>query len=190
MDRFEYVIGLMSIITGLALADIGMSLHRLMKRRATVRWDWLALLIAAYVSFIIIRYWYQIWSAREAPGVTGLFVFLSLIAENFILFLMAASVLPDEDDYDGRATDLRAFQAGNSIYLWRLFLLYALSWAAHGLYFSGFELTLWRAFVLFVPVLLGAGLAFTRRRGLQALLVLGLVAHEAWWLAHSSFWVT
>lgn len=39
MDRFEYAVGLISLIVGLALADISVSLHRPLKHRAEVRWD-------------------------------------------------------------------------------------------------------------------------------------------------------
>src|SRR5436189_2987992 len=121
MDQFSYVVGLLSIITGLALSDMGISLHRLLKRRSNVQWDWLPLAIAGYVAFVIVRFWYQVWSIRGFPGVTGLFFFSGIIAENFVLFLVAASSLPDEDDVSDGRVDLRAFQQWNSVYLWRLF---------------------------------------------------------------------
>lgn len=46
MDRFEYAIGLMSIIVGLGLANLAMSLHRVLKHRMQVRWDGLAVVTA------------------------------------------------------------------------------------------------------------------------------------------------
>ncbi|MFL6721937.1 MAG: hypothetical protein ACJ8FT_09080 [Sphingomonas sp.] len=190
MDQFGYVVGLLSIITGLALSDMGVSLHHLLKRRSNVQWDWLTLAIAGYVAFVIIRFWYQVWSIRGFPGVTGLFFFSGIIAENFVLFLIAASSLPDEDDVTQGRVDLRAFQQRNSIYLWRLFLLFTLMWAAHGLYFAiaerqPFSFRMGAIFV--VPVALGGALAFVRQRKFQSLLFGGLLAHEALWTIVARF---
>ena len=190
MDQFSYVVGLLSIITGLALSDMGISLHRILKRRSKVQWDWLTFAIAAYVAFVIVRFWYQVWSIRGVAGVTGLFFFLGIIAENFVLFLIAASSLPDEDDFVRGAVDLKAFQGKNSTYLWRLFLLFTAMWAAHGLYFAivarrVFDLHIVLVFV--VPLLLSGGLAFARERKWQVLLFAALLAHEAWWMVVAHF---
>src|SRR3546814_2648487 len=73
MDRFEYAIGLISIIVGLGLADLAMSLHRLLKQRERVRWDWVALATAGFAGFSLIRMWYQLWTVRDFPEVTHLF---------------------------------------------------------------------------------------------------------------------
>ena len=184
MDQFSYVVGLLSIITGLALSDMGISLHRLLKRRSNVQWDWLTLAIAAYVAFVIVRFWYQVWSIREVPGVTGLFFFLGIIAENFLLFLIAAASLPDEDDLGHAPVDLRAFQQRNSTYLWRLFLLFTLMWAAHALYFGVVErqvFSLATLLIVAVPLIVSGTLAFVRERKIQILLFATLIAHEAWW---------
>jgi len=190
MDQFSYVVGLLSIITGLALSDMGISLHRLLKRRSNVRWDWLTLAIAGYVAFVIVRFWYQVWSIRGFPGVTGLFFFGGIIAENFVLFLVAASSLPDEDDLSEKPVNLRAFQQRNSTYLWRLFLLFTLMWAAHGIYFAVAERQLFSlkmAAIFVVPLVLGGALAFVRQRRLQSLLFGALLAHEAWWTIVARF---
>jgi hypothetical protein len=190
MDQFSYVVGLLSIITGLALSDMGISLHRLLKRRSNVRWDWLTLAIAGYVAFVIVRYWYQVWSIRGFPGVTGLFFFLGIIAENFVLFLVAASSLPDEDDLGDGLIDLHAFQQRNSTYIWRLFLLFTVMWAAHGLYFALAQrqvFSLKMALIFVVPLVLGGALAFVRKRWMQMLLFGALLAHETWWMVLARF---
>ena len=190
MDQFSYVVGLLSIITGLALSDMGISLHRLLKRRSNVRWDWLALAIAAYVAFVIVRFWYQVWSIRGFPGVTGLFFFLGIIAENFVLFLVAASSLPDEDDLHDGLVDLRTFQQKNSTYLWRLFLLFTVMWAAHGVFFAVAArqvVSLKMVLIFVVPLLLAGALAFVRKRKMQLLLFGALLAHEAWWTVLARF---
>lgn len=190
MDQFNYLFGLLSIITGLALSDIGISLHRLLKRRARVRWDWLPLAIAGWLAFIVIQYWYQVWSIHGVPWVSNLFFFIGLIAETFLLFLLSASSLPDEEDFVEGSIDLRAFQATNSTYLWRLYLAFVLLWAGHGFYFMlalGHRFNPVQALVFGIPVILGAGLAVARKRSVQILLFLGLVAHEIWWAVIANF---
>ncbi len=190
MDQFSYVVGLLSIITGLALSDIGISLHRLLRRRRDVRWDWFVLAIAAYLGFIIVRYWYQVWSIRDFAGVSSLFFFLGIVIENFVLFLIAASSLPDAEELGPKKIDLRAFQAETNRYLWTLFTVYSAMWGAHGIYFNWF----YRGFVnerillvFFVPIVLGMALALARKRRVQQLLFGLMLAQELWWITQSGF---
>ncbi|MCS6625015.1 hypothetical protein N0B44_19040 [Roseibacterium beibuensis] len=193
MDQFEYVVALMSVITGLGLADVGLSLHRLMKRRATVRWDWLPLAVAAYIAFILIRLWYQLWTVRDSPGVTGLLFFTTLLAETFVLFLAAAAALPDEDDFDGRRIDLGAFYADQRRYIWILFSVFAVGWAGHDFYFTAFlePFSLPRfgasALVFLPPVVLGAALALVKARRWQVAIFGLLLVHEVVWMILSNF---
>lgn len=149
-----------------------------------MRWDWLVLATAAYISFVVIRYWYQVWSVHDFPGITRLSIFLGFIVENLLLYLMVASALPDEEDFiDGRV-DLIEFGEQTRPYFWKVYLLFALSWAAHGLFlFGGFSVMM--CLIFLVPLLLAFGLAFTRRRSIQVGLFLALVLQECWWMAIS-----
>lgn len=132
MDRFEYAIGLMSIIVGLGLADLAMSGHRLVKARRRVRWDPLAIAVAVFIAYKMIEMWYQIWGLREITAVTGLFFFLSLLAEMFLLFFAAAACLPDQDEVPaGTPFDLRAYYADNRRYIWAMVTLFYVSYALH-----------------------------------------------------------
>lgn len=190
MDQFSYVIGLLSIVTGLALSDVGLSLHRLLRRRRDVRWDWLVLATAAYFGFAVVRYWYQVWSIRDFPGVTSLFFFLGILIESFVLFLMAAACLPDGDDLGPGVVDLKRFQHENSRYIWTLFLIFSAMWAAHGVYFTwvfrGFMN--FRVLLVFLaPVFLGAALVWARDRRVQTALFSTLVLEEAWWMLRAGF---
>jgi hypothetical protein len=179
MDRFEYAIGLMSIIVGLGLADLAMSLHRLLKHRAQVRWDGLAIATAAYAAFTLVRMWYQLWTLRDLAEVTNLVFYIGLILEMFLVFLAAAAALPDESDPAHERWDLRAYYDTHSRYIWVLFLLFQVSYIAHAIYFlhsSGSESPPWRALLryLLVPLALVAALVAVRSRRWQAVL-LGLV---------------
>ena len=50
----DFGIGLMAIITGLAIADMVASTHGLLMDRRRVRWDWLAALAATFI-FLLTR---------------------------------------------------------------------------------------------------------------------------------------
>lgn len=135
MDRFEYAIGLMSIIVGLGLADLAMSLHRLLKHRVQVRWDGLAIATAAYAAYTLIRMWYALWTVREVAGLTNLYFYISLILEMFLLFLAAAAALPDDSDPVDERWDLRAYHQHHGRYIWMLFALFQVSFLGHLVYF-------------------------------------------------------
>jgi hypothetical protein len=117
---FEYAIGLFSVIIGLAVADIATSFHRLVRRGPRVDWDPLTLLAALYALWILI-------------GLSRHFLlFVSIFAELFVLFLVAAASLPDELEAN---VALRAYYDSNRRYFWSLIVLYQLGFAGHGAYF-------------------------------------------------------
>jgi hypothetical protein len=129
---FEYAIGLFTVVIGLAVADIATSFHRLVRRGARVNWDPLALFAALYALWIVIGLWFQLWRIRDVPESRHFIFYLSVLAELFVLFLVAAASLPDEP---GDESDLRVYYARNRRYFWSLIALYQLSFAAHGIYF-------------------------------------------------------
>jgi hypothetical protein len=55
MGQFEYLLILASVILGLAVSDIAVSLNRLLEVR--VRWDWLAPLAAVLAFLKITAQW-------------------------------------------------------------------------------------------------------------------------------------
>ena len=136
MDRFEYAIGLISIIVGLGLADLAMSLHRLLKHRGLVRWDGLALCTAGFAGFSLIRIWYQLWLVRDFPEVTHLFFLISLLVDMFLIFLAAAATLPDESDPPHLRWDLRAYYDVHARYIWTLLALFQGLYICHAIYFN------------------------------------------------------
>ncbi|HEU4812929.1 MAG TPA: hypothetical protein VFS99_01700 [Xanthomonadaceae bacterium] len=188
MDRFEYAIGLMSIIVGLGLADLAMSLHRLLKHRMQVKWDGLAVGTAIYAAFTLVRMWYQLWTVRDLTEVTSLFFYLGLILEMFLVFLAAAATLPDESDPVHERWDLRAYYDRHRRYIWGLFVLFQLSYLGHALYFTqafagqGIPFAALLRFVL-APLAIYVALVSVRSRRLQAALlglVFALEAFNSW----------
>ena len=129
---FEYAMGLFSVLIGLAVADIAASFHRLLRARHPVRWDPLALAAALYTLCMSVYMWFDVWGVRHF-GATRHFVFyLGLVAQLFLLFLIAAASLPDDVN---APISLREYYSTNRRYFWFLLLLFQLGYGAFGLYF-------------------------------------------------------
>lgn len=117
MSAFEYVSVMASIIIGLALVDVLVSLNRLIRAGRLVRWDWAAPLAAVLVVLTLIQIWWGLYQPEERPMTIG--QFLPLLVELVILFLLGAAALPDEVPTDG--LDLKAYYDRNGPYFWGLF---------------------------------------------------------------------
>lgn len=180
MDRFEYLIGLVSLIVGLGLADLATSLHRLIKQRARTRWDAQTLVTAALAAFTLIWIWYNVWDLRGFPGVGGFWFYLSLLLEMTLLYLAAAASLPDEAELaEGEGRDMTAYLARHRRYIWILFGLFFTSYTLRSVYFVSRDGVLaprdllWIALTC-IPIALSVASAHTRRRVVQWILLLAL----------------
>jgi len=131
---FEFALGLFSVLIGLAIADIATSFHRLMRAQPRVRWDPLALLSALFAIVITVGMWFDLWGIRNATSVRHFFVYLALVGAFFVLFLIAASSLPDEVP---EGLDLRQFYGRNRCYFWSLVTLFEIIYVAFGIHFLG-----------------------------------------------------
>jgi hypothetical protein len=176
MDRFEFLIGLISLIVGLGLTDIAVSLHRLIKHRSRVRWDGMALATTAFAAVTMVWIWYNIWGLRNFAGVDSFLFYLSLLVEMFLLFLAAAACLPDESELsEPEGWDLAAYYARSHGYIWTMMALFHASYLIRWTYFvalngltmqaaleHGFEILL-----MVAPLTLCTALIFAGRRRLQ-----------------------
>lgn len=123
MTPFEYLLPLVSVLAGLAVADVTTSLHRLLRARHRVRWDWMPLAAALLAVSTVFNLWWGLFHSQEAFfGTLG--EFLPLAAQLVVLFLMNAAALPDDVPEDG--IDLRAFYRSNGPYFWSLYATYVL----------------------------------------------------------------
>ncbi|AAK22803.1 hypothetical protein CC_0818 [Caulobacter vibrioides CB15] len=114
MELKEYFLGLLAIITGLAITDMILSVHGLLRRVSRVRWDWLPLTAAALVFVVIVRSW---WIAWEPDWInTPMWQFLLILIQLTCLFLAAKSVLPD--DSDAEEVDLMAHYWSQNRFVW------------------------------------------------------------------------
>jgi hypothetical protein len=189
MTAGEYVAAFASIIVALAVTDLATSLHRLLRARKRVTWDWLPPAVALLILLGTVQFWwifFDVWRSSSRFTLGGFLPdFLSLL----VLFFIASAALPDEVPAEG--LDLKAYYAENRIYFWTLFLLLAVSATASsilrratpdtsaadvvGLILASGNLTL---------VVIAAVLIATGWRWVHAALVLVMLAALVWqWVA-------
>ena len=185
MTAGEYVAAFASIILALAVTDLATSMHRLMRARKRVRWDWLPLAVALLILLSTVQFWwlfFEIWRAGHEFALGGFLPdFLTLL----LLFFIASAALPDEVAADG--LDLRAYYAENRTYFWSLFLLLAVSTTASTLLHransatTASEVTRWILESGNVTlVVIAAILIATAKRWVHAGLVLFMLAMLVW----------
>ena len=133
IEAFNYAIGLVSIVVGLAISDLATSLHRLIRHRNGVAWDPRPMLAAAFAFIVLFSMWFDLWSIHSRPEILTYPFLLSIVVELVLLSLMATSVLPDEPL---PSVDLAAFYQENARPIWSFFLLFQVSYVAHWFYFS------------------------------------------------------
>lgn len=185
MSAFEYTSVLASIIIGLALVDILVSLNRLIRSGRAVKWHWAAPLAAAFVVLTLIQIWWSLYRPQDTAITIG--QFLPLFVELVILFLLAAAALPDDVPADG--VDLKAYYHRNGPYFWGLFTA-ALGWL---LFLDVVENAMNGALVAYLSqriidfAVLGvfASLIFVRRLWWHAIAILLLSSGPIGWLSRS-----
>ena len=113
----DYAIGLLTIITGLAIADVVASLHVLLVNRARVRWDWLAMLAPLFIVLLIVAIWgisYRNMGNRQFDP--PLWSFAARLAQIIPMYLAARASLPDAVGKEG--VGLADHYASVSRYFW------------------------------------------------------------------------
>ena len=121
MNPFEYLLPLISVIVGLSITDLATSLHRLLRARRRVRWDWLPLATALLALMLVLNVWWTLYRGDSTAAWT-VAEFFPVMTTLILLFLINAAALPDRVPPEG--IDLRAFYESNSPYFWLLFAVY------------------------------------------------------------------
>lgn len=118
MDVAGYILALLAIISGLAIADMIVSLHGVLANRSHVKWDWLALVAAACIFMLIVASWGGSYRAyKDLPEGPWFWEFILVLCQNIALYLAARASLPDDVSI-GQDVDLAAHYAFISRYLW------------------------------------------------------------------------
>ena len=118
MSVSEYVSVFVSIIVGLAVADLLISFHRLLRVGRLVRWYWLVPALATYMLLVIVAFWWgsYIWLLHLQRLTMG--EFLPTLLAAITIFLLTAAILPDEVPKGG--LDLKAWYLQNFRQIWIL----------------------------------------------------------------------
>lgn len=139
MDVAGYILALLAIISGLAIADMVVSLHSLLANRSHVKWDWLAIVAAAVIFILIVASWGSSYRAYDdVPEGPWFWEFILVLGQNIALYLAARAALPDQVSL-GEHVDLAAHYAFISRYFWAsISVTLALS-VMFGVIFGGIE---------------------------------------------------
>lgn len=126
MEIKECFLGLLAIITGLAISDMVVSVHALLRRFGRTRWDCLPMTAASLVFVVIVRSWWIAWDTDWTN--TPLWQFLLILIQLICMFLAAKAVLPDE----GEALDLDMMDhyRSSNRYVWSALIGMILAFAA------------------------------------------------------------
>ena len=171
MTLAEYLVGLFTIVTGLALTDIVQRVAALIEHRREIKWDWLPLLFAAVAVLTLVTTWALSWQTiRRNPEEITLARFLFSLSVYVIIYLMSAASLPRDP---GPGLDLREYGERQSRPFWLLYALLALYFGVAFVYLPALTgrvpLSLFSVFLNIVSLGVAIGLMFTRRRLLHAL---------------------
>lgn len=96
MTVFELTFTLISVILGLALANIAASLHRLALAGRRVEWAPEPILLTILITVIIAQVWLFQWFRRSLDDILVGVALLDVV-RMMLLFFAAASCLPDPD---------------------------------------------------------------------------------------------
>lgn len=121
MDLAAHVSVFVGIIVGIAVADLGLSLHRLLVPKGPVRWDWLSPGLALLMMLNLVGIWWGTYSWYSDAGRFSMSAFLPDVAMLMLNFLAAAAALPDDVPAEG--IDLRAHYWRVSRYFWTIMAL-------------------------------------------------------------------
>ncbi len=98
MDLTNHSVTLLSIIIGLGLTEMFGNLHRLIRNRARVTWDWLPVAWAATLLIAVVNVWWGIYLGLSGiERMRSAAEFGLVLIPPILLFLTTASVLPNFD---------------------------------------------------------------------------------------------
>jgi hypothetical protein len=98
MDITNHSVALISIIIGLGITEMFGNLHRLIRNRERVTWDWLPVAWAATLLILVVNAWWGIYlGVIGIDRVRNAAEFGLVLIPQILLFLTTASVLPNFD---------------------------------------------------------------------------------------------
>ena len=121
MTESDYVLGLMAIVSGLAITHMIASLFGLLAEWSRVKFDWLSLTAAGTVAYYVLYGWWVTWSGFHLhTGPLPFWRFLMPMVSVTCLVLAARAALPDL--VPGAGLDLRDRYDQVGVWIWRALL--------------------------------------------------------------------
>ena len=179
MDTFEYITAIIAVVIGLAIADMATSLHRLLRNRKVVRWDWVAPLAALMILTELFNLWWR-WHGFNGRTIGEV---VPYFAELILIYLAACVALPDEVPANG--LDLGRYFDENRSYFWFVYpsfvavymVLKTIGGLQHGLTASH----LWSEnYVDYLWIIVAFGMIFVRPRWISGVLLLATLIWFLW----------
>lgn len=119
MATVEYIAILVSIVVGLAMAEILQGFADVLRHRSTIRAYWPLMAVAALILMMAIWTVRWLWLAEEQDSWTWGELGLALVP-GFLIFVMARLTFPQNQ----ASTDLRAYYFEHSNVIWGLAALF------------------------------------------------------------------
>jgi len=98
MTAFDYLTVLVSIVVGLAIANVLARLAAVITARERVDFYWPPVAWAIWIFFIAVQHWWAQWSVRHTREWNFATFWLEMLFP-VLLFLLSALVLPDRDEH-------------------------------------------------------------------------------------------
>ncbi|MEM7703510.1 MAG: hypothetical protein AAF251_16345 [Pseudomonadota bacterium] len=132
----EYLIIFAAILIGLAVADLSLSLHRLLRQGRDIKWHPIVPATGFIVLCLILNLWWGLYNGLSDAREMGFLVFLPTVFMLLTLFLLSAAVFPDEKLEKGAS--VLDFYLANRTQFWGLFATY-LMLANVGMFMIGYQ---------------------------------------------------
>lgn len=118
MNASDYQLGLLAIISGLAITHLLTNATRLLMDRRHTDWDWLPIASAIFVAYLIVYSWFVTGRAwQKLPNGISLGLFVLTLIEVAPFYIAARAVLPD-DRITTVGSNLRSHYEENSRLIW------------------------------------------------------------------------
>ena len=118
MSKFEIIVTLITIVYGIMLSDLFTSLHKLIRARKIVKWNWLPVLNLWYLFLLILKNWWSLAISGNNIKEYNIISFLVYGHVMILLYLLVSVVLPDKIQKKG--INLKEYYFQHHRYYWGL----------------------------------------------------------------------
>lgn len=172
----EYALAFVTVVLGLAVSDLLLSLHKLLRAWRRVTWDWLTPLLGVMMLFAAVLFWWLCYVWFAGLQTLSIIAFLPKLAFLAVNVLMIVSVFPDEVPEQG--IDLRTFYFDSRVHVWSLVTIgFVLSIAVNMIDRGLSEFDSFQPYgALSLSLLLSVIALWSRKVWVQVVSILGIIA--------------